>query len=391
MSTRQELFSAARRARLSVVSRRGRTLSAVAPVVASVPARHPYVAHLSAPGSQGPHRLPDPDPDDPSRPAGQRWWPPAMLEPAWVRTHAFDLMHVHFGFDPHSPSRLRELTAALRETGRPLVLTVHDLRNPHQEDAAVLDAQLDELVPAATALVTLTPTAADIVARRWGRRAEVVPHPHVVDLATIDVVRRRRRADPVTASGSGHVGVALKGLRTNTDGTRLLPALAALSERGHRVTVTVHRDVLERDDERARSTAGALRAAERRGEIDLVVHDELDDDALWAWIATLDVAVLPYRFGTHSGWLEMCHDLATSVVAPGFGCYADQGADATYDADETSVGTASIVTAVEQALAQRVAALPGLDAQARAAQRRQVAAAHDRVYAAALDAMLGAA
>ncbi len=377
-----------------MVSRKGRTLNAVTPVtpvVASVPARHPYVAHLSAPGSPGPRRLPDPDPDDPSRPAGERWWPPAMLEAAWVRTHAFDLMHVHFGFDPHSPSRLRELAGALRETGRPLVLTVHDLRNPHQEDAAVLDAQLDVLVPAATALVTLTPAAADIIARRWGRRAEVVPHPHVVDLAQIEAVRRRRATGPATPSGPRHVGVALKGLRTNTDGTRLLPALAGLSERGHRVTVTVHRDVIDREDERARSTAAALRDAERRDEIDLVVHDELDDAALWAWIATLDVAVLPYRFGTHSGWLEMCHDLATSVVAPGFGCYADQGADATYDADETSVATASLVAAVERALAQRSAALPGLDAQARAVQRRQVAAAHDRVYAAALDAMPGAA
>ena len=40
--------------------------------------------------------------------------------------------------------------------------------------------------------------------------------------------------------------------------------------------------------------------------------------------AALDVSVLPYRFGTHSGWLEACFDLGTAVVAPSCGFYAEQ-------------------------------------------------------------------
>ena len=35
-------------------------------------------------------------------------------------------------------------------------------------------------------------------------------------------------------------------------------------------------------------------------------------------------SVLPYRFGTHSGWLEACYDLGTAVVAPTCGFYAEQ-------------------------------------------------------------------
>ena len=376
-----------------MVVRGGGTLSEHPPVVASVPAGHPYVRHLAAPDEPVPRgavRLPDPDPDDPDRPAGQRWWPPAMLEPSWVRAHDFDLMHVHFGFDPHTPHQLDALVGALRETGRPLVLTVHDLRNPHQDDPSLLDAQLDVLVPAAQALITLTTTAADTIVRRWGRVATVVPHPHVVDLDLVDRVRRRRSED-LGGQRRAQIGVALKGLRTNTDGARLLPALGELSARGHRVSVTVHRDVLGRDDDRSRATAAALRGAHRRGEIELVAHDELDDGALWDWVTSLDVAVLPYRFGTHSGWLEMCHDLGTSVVAPDFGCYADQGADATYVADETVVDQASLVAGVEAALARRPHGLPGLDAAERADQRHAVAAAHDEVYAAVLGALSGAA
>jgi beta-1,4-mannosyltransferase len=357
-------------------------------LVASVPGGHPYVRHLGTPGAGDDQcvRLLDPDPCDPRRPARGPWWPAAMLEPSWVRDHRFDLMHVHFGFDHRSPAQLAELVEALRDTGRPLVLTVHDLRSPHQEDAAVLAAQLDVLVPAATSLLTLTTSAADVVAERWGRRAEVVPHPHVVDLDVMAAVRAQRAAAPPVGRGA-HVGVALKGLRTNTDGVRLVPGLARLTAQGHRVSVTLHREALERDAPRALAAVAALQDAHRRGEVELVVHDPLPDGALWRWVADLDVAVLPYRFGTHSGWLEMCHDLGTSVVAPSTGHYAAQGADATYTADEHDVDTSSLVPAVEQALGDRARALPGLPglgATERLLQRRQVAALHERVYAAAI-------
>lgn len=363
--------------------------------MASVPAGHPYVRHLTAPGATGAHRLPDPDPAAPERPARGPWWPAAMLEPAWVRAHRFDLMHVHFGFDHCSPAHLRRLVEALRETRRPLVLTVHDLRSPHQEDPAVLQAQLDVLVPAADALLTLTASAARAVEARWGRLPEVVPHPHVVDLGVIESVRRRRSAVLAPHTGAtAHVGVALKNLRTNTDGARLLPALAELTARGHRVSVTLHREALLDDSASARATTTALRAAHDRGEIRLVVHEPLDDHDLWARLAEVDVAVLPYRFGTHSGWLEMCHDLGTSVVAPSAGHYAAQGADAVYDADATSVDTSSLVAAVELAVVRRTAAhprLPGLGAAERLRQRHEVDAVHDRVYASSLALARGAA
>ncbi|MEU1799581.1 hypothetical protein [Streptomyces sp. NPDC019937] len=46
----------------------------------------------------------------------------------------FDVFYLHFGFDVQAPAALGELVAALRRHGKPLVYTVHDLRNPHQAD-----------------------------------------------------------------------------------------------------------------------------------------------------------------------------------------------------------------------------------------------------------------
>ena len=110
-----------------------------------------------------------------------------MLDAAWVEDHDFDVFHLHFGFDARSPADLDELVAALRRRGKPLVFTVHDLRNPHHLDREAHDRHLDVLVPAADALITLTQGAAAEIRARWGREAVVVPHPHVVPL---DVMRR---------------------------------------------------------------------------------------------------------------------------------------------------------------------------------------------------------
>ena len=115
--------------------------------VASVPASHVYVRHI-APVVPGPvRRLPDPDPASPDRSAEQTWWPPVMLRPEWIRSHAPDVFHLQFGFDAWEPEALAGVLTAFRAKGVPSVYTVHDLRNPHHEDRTLHDLQLDVLVP----------------------------------------------------------------------------------------------------------------------------------------------------------------------------------------------------------------------------------------------------
>jgi hypothetical protein len=93
--------------------------------------------------------------------------------------------------------------------------------------------------------------------------------------------------------------------------------------------------------------------------------------------------VLPYRFGTHSGWLELCRDLGTTVVAPTTGHLAEQGPVLTYVHDEDEYDATSLAAAVRRAWAER----PDLGAtvEERRRQRRAVAAAYDEVYRGALE------
>ena len=173
--------------------------------VASIPASHPYVRHLADPdGADGVVRLPDP---------GDPWWPPAMLDPEWVAAHvgSFDVMHVHFGFDTCRPQDLEAVSDLLVAARTPLVVTVHDLRNPHHESHEPHRSQLAVLVERADAVVTLTQWAADRLRDDYGVRAEVIPHPHIVELDDLRLRQSRPRA------ATAIVGLHLKSVRANME------------------------------------------------------------------------------------------------------------------------------------------------------------------------------
>jgi glycosyltransferase involved in cell wall biosynthesis len=311
------------------------------------------------------------DPQDP-------WWPPPALDPQWLarRTADFDLLHLHFGFDARSVEDLRAVVDVLHGAGKPLVQTVHDLRNPHHLDRRTHDEHLDVLIPAADALVTLTPGAAEEIRRRWGRTAIVMPHPHVVPLAEM-----RRRRDLRATSGSGFtVGLHLKSMRPCMSGPPVVDALMeTLAEiDGAVLRIDVHRDVAEARGDRYDSDLMASVGAAQEHGARVDVHDFYSDEELWDYLQSIDVSVLPYRYGTHSGWLEACRDLGTAVAAPDCGYYADQGPVHVFHLDDEGLDVASMRNAIRAAHA---AGRPEpLSPASRAAQRRAVAATHAQMY-----------
>lgn len=359
--------------------------------VASVPSGHVYVRHLlpfaeldSVPRVT---HLPDPDPNMPGRPAGAKWWPPVMLDAEWVRasTDAFDVYHVHFGFDARSPEQLEELVDALREAGKPLVFTVHDLRNPHHEDPSLHRAQLDVLIPAADTLLTLTPGAAEQIRAEWGRTASVLPHPHVIDEATMRAAAkpggRHRHED-----GRFVVGLHLKSKRANMAPRPVLEALIPVVAEipGGVLQVNGHPDLFEPSSPNCDPEFAAwLRERDAAGDLNLVIHDYFTDDELWSYFRSLDVSVLAYTFGTHSGWLVACTDVGTRVIAPTCGFYGEQEPVHVYGYDEEGLDAASLERAVRDAYAG--GPLPPVDVDARRRERQRIAEEQARTYERLLD------
>jgi hypothetical protein len=241
---------------------------------------------------------------------------------------------------------------------------VHDLEHPQLNDQAGYRAQLDVLIPGADALFTLTEGAATEIHRRWGRTALVVPHPAVVPDA---VVPTEATVSPVI-----RVGMHLKDLRSNIDAVAMASALCDAIDRlnadGFDVSaeLRLHRTV--RDD----GSRDAIRALARRGgRVTLVEHERLDDAELYRMLGGLDVCVLPYRHGTHSGWLEMCWDLGTAVVAPRVGFYAEQHPDGTVVSFEPDPLGTTLAEAIRTAVDSPLSTRPGSPDRVREVSRRR--------------------
>lgn len=337
--------------------------------VASIPATHTYVRRLHAPGVV---RLADPSGDDLRT--------PCFLDPDWLRRNAdaFDLLHVHFGFEFYDPARLEAVADELGRLGKPLVYTAHDLRNPNHTSPDLHDAGLAVWMARADAIITLTQWAATRISIRYGRSATVLAHPHIVPL---EELRRRQDRPRPRHADRARIGLHFKSLRANMAGSPALRgALDGIAARpGARLRIDLHCDVLDRDsDNHDRELVARSLEAAAAGAADLHVHNYFTDDELWDYFESVDAVVLPYRFGTHSGLLEAARDLGTGVIAPTCGAYGDQGATHLFGADDTGIDEASLAEAV--AAAVDAGRPPPVPARTRESERREVAAAHQGVY-----------
>lgn len=177
------------------------------------------------------------------------------------------------------------------------------------------------------------------------------------------------------------VGVHAKSVRASMSPLPVIQTLQQVVAHlpGAELVVDIHHDVFDPDGDRhLPELSHYLAGAARGGELRLHVHDCYSDAELWDYLQGLDVSVLPYRFGTHSGWLEACFDLGTTVIAPTCGYFAEQRPCLIYAHDEQGFDRASLARAVHMAYTQRPVwrADPAL----RRRERAAVATAHERIY-----------
>jgi hypothetical protein len=316
--------------------------------VASVPHADPYVRAVLPEGVRhlGPAGEPSP------------WLDPDHLERA---ADGLDVLHVHHGYRHLQPDRLERWTEVVRRLDVPLVVTVHQLRDPDQRTRARHDAHLAALLATAEVVLTLTPGAADEIAERFGRTAIVVAHPSIA------------APDPTLGGERGLVAVLLDdvGPALRSPGAVVRAAHSGAVDGGGRLRVQLgpglRLPALDR-------LAGAASLE--------VVRARLDDvPARAAFLQQAHVAVLPVGCGTHSRDLEICRDVGTRVVAPGCGRFREQWSDVvTYANDERAgLDTVSLTGAVSAALT-RPAPRPA-DRSWRSEQRAAVQRVHAQVYA----------
>ena len=289
--------------------------------------------------------------------------PNPWLDPAYLTAHAgqVDVVHVHTGYGHLPEDEVVSWTEALRRTGVPLVVTVHQLRDPDQPSPHRHDAHLAALLATAEVVFTLTPGVADEIADRFGRTAIVVAHP---SLAV---------PDPGLGAERGLVGVRVgPACPAVPDPAPLVrAALSGAVSGGGRLRLLVEQAEIPALDP-------AIAGLADDGQLELVVFCAPD----WtAQLQQLHVAVLSQRFGTHSPDVEICRDVGTRVVAPNCGWFAHQWSEVvTYGHDEREgLDAVSLTAAIGASLARPM--LRPADRTWRAEQRAAVRAVHAEVYA----------
>jgi hypothetical protein len=288
---------------------------------------------------------------------GPEQGPSPWLDPAYLAAHAdgVDVVHLHSGYGHLPEDEVVSWVETVRRTGVPLVLTVHELRDPEQPARRRHDAHLQALLATAEVVLTLTPAAADEIAARFGRTAIVVAHPSI--------------AEPVPGLGAerGLVGLALTGPCPALPDSAMLvqAALSGAVNGGGRLRVFLDDGV---EPPPVFAAGDSLEFLPRKV------------DSWAAQLQELHAVVLPQSCGTHSRELEVCRDVGTRVVAPSCGWFADQWSDVVpYDNDEErGLDPVSLDAAVAAALT-RPAPRPA-DRGWRAEQRAAVRAVHAQVY-----------
>ena len=259
-------------------------------VIASVPANHVYVRHLAPEDGRARCGCPTPTPTGPT---GRRR--AALVAAGHARpdvgrrptTSTSSTCTSASTPAPRAARRAGRRAATPRQAASSSPCTTCATRTTRT--ASLHDRQLDVLVPAADALITLTPGAAAEIAPALGPRGDGAAAPARRRPATMRGVaatpapRRATGAVPGRAAREEPArqhGPAAPSCPTWWTRSATLP--------GAVLQVNGHRDVLDDGRRAARRrrwpTACGGRAA--AGDLELHVHDFLADDDLWAYLAS---------------------------------------------------------------------------------------------------------
>lgn len=246
------------------------------------------------------------------RPRVLSW--PADSDWTGQRAAVFDVAHIHDGKAIDRVEELPEAVEALRAHGVPVVWTVHHLAHPEldRDDAPHLEA-LSASSSHVNRVTTFTDGAAEALSERLGRPVEVLPHGPLVDRSRRRTLRARR-ALPGLRGGRAPVLAVVGQGRRNADVVPLVEAATNGRRRGLRLLL--HRD--------HRDAGAAVDLAGDNPEVEVVLHDGLDQSTLEHEVLRASALVLPHLWGTHSGLAELAADLGTPVIPASCGRVDEQ-------------------------------------------------------------------
>ena len=239
----------------------------------------------------------------------------------WVRRQAtldfFDVLHIQSLELAELPA-IEEVLQRAASKGKGIVITIHDAGPLFPDDGDAFAKGINLACKFAKGVVTLTDCARQEISSRFGLSSaniSIIPHGSVLPISHHLWTRKSVRNQFFSLGMFG-------GVRPNRSFlTATVNALYGLESEVVRVKILSRGlNPIELEYGSEGLQLAFLAASDPR--LSFKLSPFPDDDEIADFVSSLDVLVLPYLFGTHSGQLELAMDLGVRVIAPGFGGFA---------------------------------------------------------------------
>jgi glycosyltransferase involved in cell wall biosynthesis len=241
----------------------------------------------------------------------------------WIESQAslefFDILHVQ-SLELTSLMSIEKALERCQAERKGIVITIHELEPLFPDERKDFADRVRLACRFASGIVTLTKRAGEEIAARFGvdpSRIEIVPHGAVLPLSHSLWNAKVRKNWRFTMGMFG-------GFRPNRSFlTAAINALYGLDSADVSVQILSRGlNPIEVGPTTEAWQVASLASSDKRLALRLLPFPS--DDEIANFVHSLDVLVLPYLFGTHSGQLELAMDMGVPAIVPDIGCDAEQ-------------------------------------------------------------------
>ena len=234
---------------------------------------------------------------------------------------SYDLVHIHFEYRNIKLSQLRGLLQYFKRVKKPIVWTIHDRRSNDDESK---DLEYEKLLfKYSDKLITLTEKCKEWIETTLGQHrsvVEILPHGYIEDPIKIKKLMKTVKKDPNLFT------ILYGNFRPSKEVYETISTFLLLSKlKSAKLRLLFNPIGFYGDNGKLKTDLfnflNQIRT-ERRIEIScepFIEHDQITKSFLES-----HAIILPNKWGTHSGQVELARDCGCHVVAPNVGFYKDQ-------------------------------------------------------------------
>lgn len=297
--------------------------------VLSLPSRHPYTSKLNVNG------IVFVNPNDDLFSSG-------LCSPEYLNKNhppsSYDIVHIHFSFDRLTLEKFENILKYFRSHRKPIVWTAHSRESQRIRNYG--EGRYQQLLfHYADRVISPTKRAVKWLEKRYGRHHHaivVIPLGFMADPRDIKRLQKKAKKDPLLFT------MLIGEFRQNKEFVQSIINFLQCSDLAdYRLQLIFKPMSLYDDIGRISDEMSFFYLLMQHPRIETLSRPEITNDELNSAFLRSHAIILPYRWGTHSGQIELAKDCGCHVVASNVGFYKEQWQDVClYDVSENSLETA---------------------------------------------------